>query len=141
MTSEESEKFLDFCRFRRIFAILEWQKRGVFSPLYGRIAPRSVRLNKHKFRSLRASAFRRAEQRPPNALWRTLCNSLSYLQILKAKLITLPENESRIDQRIFLCYTILYQRQEVGRMLCHLVINLSDKLCTRSDDWTKFVQR
>ena len=42
----------------------------VFSPLYGRIAPRSVRLDVRLFRSLRASAFRRAEQRISNALWR-----------------------------------------------------------------------
>ena len=34
----------------------------VFSPLYGRIAPRSVRADTPRFRSLRASAFWRAEQ-------------------------------------------------------------------------------
>ncbi len=81
MTSEESEKFLDFCRFRRIFAILEWQKRGVFSPLYGRIAPRSVRWDTPRFRSLRTSAFWRAEQRTPNALWRTLWDSFLFFGI------------------------------------------------------------
>ena len=28
-----------------------------------------------------------------------------------------------------------------GNMLCHLVIDLNKVLCTKSDDWTKFVQR
>ena len=33
------------------------KKRGVFSPLYGRIAPRSVRLDAHNSRSIRRSYF------------------------------------------------------------------------------------
>ena len=33
------------------------KKRGVFSPLYGRIAPRFVLLNQYKFRGIRLSYF------------------------------------------------------------------------------------
>ncbi len=48
------------------------RKRGVFSPLYGRIAPRSVRLDAHKFKSIRLSSFQRAEQREEmiSPIWR-----------------------------------------------------------------------
>lgn len=31
--------------------------------------------------------------------------------------------------------------EEVKHMLCHMVIDLSKELCTRSDDGTKLVQR
>lgn len=31
--------------------------------------------------------------------------------------------------------------REVGKMLCHLVIDLNKELCTKSDDRTKLVQR
>ena len=51
---------------------LNGKKRGVFSPQHGRIAPRSVRLDAPRCRSLRASAFRRAEQRAFDSLWRPL---------------------------------------------------------------------
>ncbi len=30
--------------------------------------------------------------------------------------------------------------EEVGKMVCHLVIDLNKELCTKSGAWTKFVQ-
>ena len=31
--------------------------------------------------------------------------------------------------------------EEVENMICHLVIDLNNELCTKSGVWTKFVQR
>ena len=41
------------------------------------------------------------------------------------------------DQNMMRCFL----SEGVGNMLCHMVIDLSKRLCTKSDDRTKLVQR
>ncbi len=63
------------------------KKRGVFSPLYGRIAPRSVRLDTSKFRSIRRSYFSESGTAGRDRFFTLASSPLNPLKSPKASLL------------------------------------------------------